>query len=197
MLFQNFELLWQILFCNALFGFIGQFFTNVYYAQKCAELDPNALRYLLLFNEFNWCMLEITIIFYSFIKASVIIKNPTNKSRLQTFMYFLFAIILATRINVGFVKFQDGKDFDSNILRAQFPSFATIGLADCIILGLLVRNYFEEFKNTKTSSLIGKTSLESSLPRITLIVLVNISCKFLHILQLNIFFPNLSSFFLS
>jgi hypothetical protein len=186
MLFQNFELLWQILFCNALFGFIGQFFTNIYFAQKCAGLDPEAvpMRYLLLFNEFNWGMMEITILLYSFMKASVIIKNPTNKSRLQTFMYYLFVIILVTRINVAIIKFQDGKNNNTNILRAQFPSFVTIALADCIILVLLVRNYFEECKNTKTSSLIGKTSLESSLPRITLIVLVNISCKFLHILQL-------------
>jgi hypothetical protein len=177
--FQNFEKMWQILFVNAFFAFIAQFISNIVYAQECASLDPAWMPHLLFVNELNWCIAEIAILYYSYIKTSVVIKNTSTKYMLTTCMNILFALDFVARIYVGSVKFQEGKDYNDNVLAAQMPAFGIVGFADCIILGLLIVSYTEEFRKNKESSfsVVSKTLLQSSLPRITLIIVVNRACK--------------------
>jgi hypothetical protein len=179
MCFQNFEKMWQILFYNALFGFIAQFFTNLYYAQPCAGYDPTILPYLLLINEFNWWMVEVTTLYYSYMKTSVVVKSAKSRRTLDIIMYIMFALSFISKTYSGVVKFQEGKDLDATVLAAQVPAAVVSALTDSVILVLLIINFAEATKNVESRSTMSimKTLLQSSLPRITVIIMTNLIRK--------------------
>ncbi|KAI8849442.1 hypothetical protein BC829DRAFT_391765 [Chytridium lagenaria] len=101
------------------------------------------LAYLLLFNELNWIVHEATTVYYSFIKTSVIFTSETLRRTFTIIMAVLMVAFAALRFNIGRLRFSNNALGNAAIANAHSYAFLVWGVADLIILFLLVWNVYD------------------------------------------------------
>lgn len=137
----------------------------------CGTPIPND-QYLLGLNEVNWIIHEVTTVLYSYMKAEVIIRNEKIKKVVKAVMFLIFLAFSACRINIGALRVFYSVTGNAAISQAHSYAFICWGLADLIVLGLLISN---ALSLQKTSNVASKQTitvlLTSSIPRIAIIII--------------------------
>ncbi|KAI8849441.1 hypothetical protein BC829DRAFT_391759 [Chytridium lagenaria] len=175
----------QRYFAHGLSGFIGTLVETAYIAarRECVPPSPTTasavlnssplLAYLLLFNEINWIVHEATTVYYSFIKTSVIFTSDILRRTFTIIMAILLVIFAALRVNIGRLRFSNNALGNPAIASAHSYAFLVWGIADLIILFLLVWNVYDHVTKRTSSNTESKgmimTLMNSSIPRISII----------------------------
>ncbi|KAJ3191893.1 hypothetical protein HK101_007307 [Irineochytrium annulatum] len=169
--FSKGELLWRVLFFHAISGFCGMLMETSFSAARVCGNDNPALAAIILVNEVNWIVHEATTVLYSFIKTAVILTSDSVKRTFQILMLVLFVIFAVLRVNIGRLRFSHNALMDNDIEQAHSYAFVVWGLADLIIMVLLVWNVHEHITRSanQRSSAVLTTLMSSSVPRIAVI----------------------------
>ncbi|KAJ3096783.1 hypothetical protein HDU96_000646 [Phlyctochytrium bullatum] len=170
-LFSKGELLWRVLMAHAISGFAGTLMETSFIAARTCGIQNTSLAYIILANELNWTIHEATTVFYSYIKTSVIFTSDALR---RGFMYLMIALGVAfavLRVNIGRLRFTENQLMSSHIANAHSYAFVVWGVADLVILFLLVWNVMDHIKRrvTAQSRSMIMTLLNSSIPRIAVI----------------------------
>jgi len=172
--------LWKILLAHAASGFFGTFLETCFLANKACETGTY-VAILLGLNEINWIIHEASTVVYSLLKVAPVLAmdEPSGDSLKHTRKVFmavfgvLFLVFSAFRINIGVLRVQEDNVGSIDISIAHSRAFIVWGIADLIILGLIIKNLNKESVKTDAAfANIVKDVLKSSIPRI-LIICVN------------------------
>jgi hypothetical protein len=129
-------------------------------------------QYLLGLNEVNWIIHESTTVLYSYLKVEVIIRNEAIKRAVKAVMFGIFLAFAACRINIGVLRVIYSVTGNAAIGQAHSYAFICWGLADLIVLGLLISNALSLQKTSNVASKKTITALlTSSIPRIAIIII--------------------------
>ncbi|KAJ3417606.1 hypothetical protein HDV05_000063 [Chytridiales sp. JEL 0842] len=170
--FSKREVLWQILLVHAISGFAGTLIESAYSALGLCALSTSGLAWLLAVNEINWVLHEATTVYYSLIKTTVIFTSrPTLKKVLNYFMLTLFLLFAGLRANIGRLRYSFNTLQNEDIRHAHSYAFIVWGVADLIIVTLLVINVRDIVSKSYGSGggRLVQTLLNSSIPRISII----------------------------
>ncbi|KAJ3193604.1 hypothetical protein HK101_004538 [Irineochytrium annulatum] len=171
--FSKGELLWRVLSFHAISGLFGMLMETSFSAARLCGNDNPAIAAIILVNEVNWIVHESTTVLYSFIKTAVILTSDAVKRGFQILMLVLFIVFAALRVNIGRLRYSHNTLMDNDIEQAHSYAFVVWGIADLIIMVLLVWNVHEHIARSvnQRSSAVLTTLMSSSVPRIAVIFL--------------------------
>ncbi|KAJ3247870.1 hypothetical protein HDU78_002951 [Chytriomyces hyalinus] len=169
--------MWRTLLACGVSGICGILMETAFAAANdCGNTDPN-LAYIIAFNEINWIIHEVTVVLYSLFKSLSVITNHALKNSVYMIMAVLGVIFAALRINIGVNRFKFNMLGNHEISVAHSWAFISWGIADLVIIVLLVMSTLTYMKNDAGSNIGGafKTILTSSIPRI-FVIFINTIC---------------------
>ena len=164
--------LWKVLLVHGITGLLGSLLENIFLANNIANPGSN-LAWILLLNEVNWILNESSTVVYSMIKLEAVITSPLVKKTIRFLMGALFIIYAVCRIYIGILRMRFNTTMNPSIESAHSYAFLPWGVADLVLLGLLVQNTVEQVHSNalRQSKAISSSILKSSLPRFLIIVI--------------------------
>ncbi|KAJ3110256.1 hypothetical protein HDU96_006759 [Phlyctochytrium bullatum] len=121
-------------------GFIGVLLETFYVALTDCNIVLPAMSVTLLTNELFWITHESTTVVYSLVKTRTIIRNPQVSKSINALMLFLFLVFVGLRTHIGVLRYTNNTLNDRAIALAHSYAFLVWGVAEIVILVLLVWN---------------------------------------------------------
>ncbi|KAI9337711.1 hypothetical protein DFJ73DRAFT_950670 [Zopfochytrium polystomum] len=139
--------LWNVLLVHAVTGMLGTLIEDGWVAAaNCGFQRPgvvSAASWMLLANEVNWILHESMTVYYSYIKTKVVIRSPHIDSLLHKALCLLFLFFAGARLNIGRLRYSANLLSDPDIELAHNFAFLIWGLADLVLMVLLVLNVLD------------------------------------------------------
>lgn len=100
-------------------------------------------------------------------KLSVVITNIRMRKAVWGMLSLLFVAYVACRINVGRIRVAENSGWNDDIARAHSYAYIVWGLADLVIIYLVLYNAWTHFQNSNVvMGKVIKLLLKSSIPRL-------------------------------
>ncbi|KAJ3345818.1 hypothetical protein HDU91_007226 [Kappamyces sp. JEL0680] len=152
--------LWKVLLTHAITGFLGSFCENIFLAKQIS--DPNENWAVLLgLNELNWIIFESSTVAYSILKLDIIILDPRHVLWLHRVMFVLFLGFAAFRIDIGVLRYRFNTTMNEDIAQAHAHAFVWWGVADLIVLVLLMHYTLDYVKMAILIVIVGQLTASS------------------------------------
>lgn len=158
--------MWKLLLLISSTGMCGTLVENFFIAKSIVSTGENwAL--LLGFNEINWILYDASIMAYLTIKFEAVVRVGLMKQILRATLMVLFLTFAALRIVIGTERVRYNVIANSAITTSFANAFVALGIADTIVLALLVWSTAE---NLRFKSILSQVS-ETSTPRLSVVVI--------------------------
>ncbi|KAI8914362.1 hypothetical protein EDD86DRAFT_259640 [Gorgonomyces haynaldii] len=159
----------QILLAN---GITGVFGVAVEFAFLAQQRQGIAWPIILLLNEVNWIVFECTIVMYSLVKLEPIIEGKNIKMLIRGVFGVLGCAYMIARCYIGFLRYRKSTVMDAEIMKAHSWAFIVWGLADALLVCLLIVYTFKTIRSLRLaeSKDIASAIFKSSIPRLALIM---------------------------
>jgi hypothetical protein len=156
------------LLAHAITGFLGTLTENTFIAKSITAPTEN-WSVLLGLNEINWIICESSTVAYSIMKLIPILPTEQHKKILAGVMGLLFVGFSSFRIQIGVLRAGGNTLGNAGISKAHSDAFLWWGVADLIVLALLVWNTKKQVEMYSGNSIV-LTLFQSSIPRIFVLV---------------------------